>query len=397
MHEHVAAISDVALRGPDASGCLSVSERGADLLFLTWMPAPMAPVDLDAARAYVAIDAALRERAAVPLLERVFVTLAAMPCVRRGRMRAVGGREEWDVPPTVVQGTPIHGGSGFAGIHVLAVRGARGAVRALCHRGQVRGRVVEARNARFVGLSDTGQCAARRARGPADDTTAAIATAETLLDAEGMSFGDVARTWFYLRDILDWYDDFNAARNDAFRRMRLAGHGILPASTAIGGQAPGDGWCALDLLAARPNDGGELEMRRLHNRRQNEATEYGSAFARGVSLTVGGFRYLFVSGTASIDERGATIHAGDFAAQLRRTVENVAALLESEGASLSDLRQVTAFVKKTSDVPAYERMAIDTGLADVPSIATLADVCRDDLLFELDATAIVPDPRGHPR
>jgi len=139
----------------------------------------------------------------------------------------------------------------------------------------------------------------------------------------------------------------------------------------------------------RPRKGARFELKQVRNPRQNEATEYGSAFARALSLTVGQYRYVFVSGTASIDEQGATIHVGDFEAQTRRTIENVVALLASAKASLRDLRQATAFLKRASDAPAHARLVGATGLGDVPIVTTVADVCRDDLLYELDATAVV--------
>ena len=79
-------------------------------------------------------------------------------------------------------------------------------------------------------------------------------------------------------------------------------------------------------------------MNRLHNRRQNEATEYGSAFARAMEVVIGDSRLVFVSGTASIDDHGATVHVGDFETQTRYTLEAVAALLDGAGARLLDDR-----------------------------------------------------------
>jgi enamine deaminase RidA (YjgF/YER057c/UK114 family) len=131
-------------------------------------------------------------------------------------------------------------------------------------------------------------------------------------------------------------------------------------------------------------------MERLHNREQNEATEYGSAFARGMAVTLGNCRYFFVSGTASIDDQGATVHVGDFEAQTHHTLTAVSALLEGAGAALPDVRQATAFLKNSLDLPSFERIADRAGLSGVPMVTTVADVCRDDLLFEIDATAVVP-------
>ncbi len=298
------------------------------------------------------------------------------------------------MPPTCVEGAPV-GRGGLAGIHVIA---ARGTSRLVAEGDRVYGREVQSPAARVLGLSDVGRRASGRlAAGPAEDAGAAIDAAEDLLAREGFSFRDVARTWFYLRDILDWYGPFNAVRNAAFRRMGLVGpggDGQIPASTGIEGRNHRGGWCALDLLALRPTNGGRLEMKRLHNRKQNEATEYGSAFARAMEVVLGDARYVFVSGTASIDDRGATVHAGDFETQARYTLEAVEALLEGAGASLADVGQATAFLANPSDGRSFERIVERSGLRDAPLVTTVADVCRDDLLFEIDATAVVPLGRG---
>ena len=59
----------------------------------------------------------------------------------------------------------------------------------------------------------------------------------------------------------------------------------------------------------------------------NEAYDYGSAFSRGMRIDLNGVTILLISGTASIDERGNTVHVGDFRAQQRRTYENITKLL----------------------------------------------------------------------
>jgi enamine deaminase RidA (YjgF/YER057c/UK114 family) len=228
-------------------------------------------------------------------------------------------------------------------------------------------------------------------------TQQALESAEMLLRQAGLGLGDVARTWFYLRDILDWYGPFNATRNRAFRRMGLMGpngDGRIPASTGIEGRNARGGWCALDVLALAPRRGHKLEIRRLSNSKQNEATEYGSAFARATEVVLGDARYVFVSGTASIDGHGETVHVGDFETQTLFTLEAVQALLAGAGASLADVKQATAFLKNPCDGRAFQRIVERSGLGAVPLVTTVADVCRDDLLFEIDATAVVPAHEG---
>jgi enamine deaminase RidA (YjgF/YER057c/UK114 family) len=368
---------------------LKASAVGSELTLVSWSGVAR-DVELAAEEAYAEIDSLLRGRGSVPVQERVFADLQAAPAVARGRARAVGSAAEWAVPPTCIEGAPV-GRAGLAGIHVI---GARGTARPLAEGDRVYGRVVETPAAQVLGLSDVGRRASGRlAAGPAEEAAAAIDAAEDLLARDGFCFRDVARTWFYLRDILDWYGPFNAVRNAAFRRMGLmgpGGGGQIPASTGIEGRNARGGWCTLDLLALRPGDGGRLQVRRLHNRKQNEATEYGSAFARATEVVLGDARYVFVSGTASIDDHGRTVHAGDFETQARYTLEAVQSLLEGAGARLADVGQATAFLANPCDGRSFERIVERSEIRDAPLVTTVADVCRGDLLFELDATAVVP-------
>jgi enamine deaminase RidA (YjgF/YER057c/UK114 family) len=402
----------------NAGRVASMHETVGDLALLTWAAEGgvcRTPAHVEAA--YRTLDASLREAGAVVLQERAFGSLPVAAEFLQARARATGAADDaWALPPTFVEGAPI-GGEGIAGIHVIGAR-AR-ASRLLKDGPLVLGRVAELPGARLLGLGDVGRLTgANAARGPAEDATAAIEAAERVLAREGLSFRDVVRTWYYLRDILTWYGPFNLARSTAFRRMGLigpGGDGAVPASTGIGGQGAGGAWCTLDLLAAQAAPGTlppapapgampaqatpalSLQMTRLHNRRQNEATEYGSAFARGMALTLGSHRYLFVSGTASIDHRGATVHAGDFAAQTHQTIEAIGALLEDAGASLSDIRQATAFLKDPADLHRYQRIAQRAGLDRIPPVVVAADACRENLLVEIDATAVVPIPDAEVR
>ncbi len=70
----------------------------------------------------------------------------------------------------------------------------------------------------------------------------------------------------------------------------------------------------------------------------NEAFDYAkpSSFSRGLRLDIKGVTILLISGTASIDENGKTVHEGDFRAQTLRTYQNITGLLASEGATWKD-------------------------------------------------------------
>jgi enamine deaminase RidA (YjgF/YER057c/UK114 family) len=371
------------------------SEIGGELVLLTWLGSGTARSDADPEQGYRAIVRALKERDCVPVQERVFCDLQAAGPVAAARERALAALgESWPVPATFIEGSPL-ARRGISGIHVI---GARGDAHTVAEGERVFGTLVETRTARVLGLSDVGRrVAGRLGAGPAEEAGAAIDAGEQLLAREGFSFRDVARTWFYLRDILDWYGPFNAVRNAAFQRMGLMGRngsGKIPASTGIEGRNLRGGWSTLDLLAFAPREGKRLEIKRLHNSKQNEATEYGSAFARATEVVVGDARYVFVSGTASIDDRGESVHQGDFETQTLYTLDAVRALLQGTGASLADVQQATAFIKNPCDGRAFERIVERAGLAELPLVTTVADVCRSELLFEIDAAAVLPVREG---
>jgi enamine deaminase RidA (YjgF/YER057c/UK114 family) len=374
-----------------------VARKTGEISLLTWVnDRGQADASTLAEDAYRMLDAALRAEDAAILQERVFGSLAAAPDIWRARERVTRARGEvWAVPPTIVEGASARG-EGLAGIHVLAARGPQNHL--VVDDGQVLGRVIETPGARLLGLADIGRTGATTApRTPVEDAANAIEGAERILSTEGFSFRDVVRTWFYLRDILSWYGAFNRVRNAAFRRMGLIGtngDGAVPASTGIAGRNARGGWCALDLLAAQGTGPQPLAMTRLHSQRQSEATSYGSAFARGMSMTLGDHRYLFVSGTASIDDHGHTAHVGDFDAQSVHTIEVIQALLEGAGAALSDIRQAVAFLKDPRDVDRFDTHVRRAGLDGVPLVVAEADVCRENLLIELEVTAAITHSAG---
>jgi len=138
--------------------------------------------------------------------------------------------------------------------------------------------------------------------------------------------------------------------------------------------------------------GRELSVERLRNPLQNEAPEYGSSFSRGLSVATDRCRYFLVSGTASIDEKGHTVHAGDFDSQAIRTIDNIESLLASGGAVFDDICQASAFIKFPEDAERMRRILRQRGLENLPLVCTIEDICRDDLLVELDATAVIARP-----
>jgi enamine deaminase RidA (YjgF/YER057c/UK114 family) len=126
----------------------------------------------------------------------------------------------------------------------------------------------------------------------------------------------------------------------------------------------------------------------------NEAYEYGSAFSRGMRIELGKFVVLLISGTASIDDQGRTLYVGDLRAQVRRTFDNITALLASEGATWKDIVRTTCYLRDIErDYKAFneERAAFyrEQRLNPLPaSTGIQAILCRPDLLVEIEAIAM---------
>ena len=128
----------------------------------------------------------------------------------------------------------------------------------------------------------------------------------------------------------------------------------------------------------------------------NEAYDYEkpSSFARGMRIDIGEVVILLISGTASIDEQGVSVHIGDFPAQMRRTYYNITKLLEAEGATWHDIVRTTCYLRdidRDYDVFNIERTKFfkEQGLDPVPaSTGIQAHLCRPELLIEMEAIAM---------
>ena len=128
----------------------------------------------------------------------------------------------------------------------------------------------------------------------------------------------------------------------------------------------------------------------------NEAYAYAtpSSFSRGMRIDLGELAILLISGTASIDERGNSVHIGDFRAQMRRTLHNITGLLATEDATWHDVVRTTCYLRDVDrDYEAFneERTAFYTelGLDPFPASTGIeAKLCRPELLVEIEAIAM---------
>lgn len=128
----------------------------------------------------------------------------------------------------------------------------------------------------------------------------------------------------------------------------------------------------------------------------NEAYNYPrpSSFSRALRVDLKGITLMFISGTASVDENGQSVHPGDFRAQVWRTYQNITALLVAEGASWKDVVRTTCYLRDIErDYAAFNEIRTqyfrEQGLDPLPaSTGIQAILCRPELLVEIEAIAI---------
>jgi enamine deaminase RidA (YjgF/YER057c/UK114 family) len=148
----------------------------------------------------------------------------------------------------------------------------------------------------------------------------------------------------------------------------------------------------LETIAHKP-----IEKRAMTNHGVlNEAYAYAkpSSFSRGMRIDLNGLTILLISGTASIDEHGKSVHIGDFRAQMRRTLDNITGLLASEGCTWDDIVRTSCYLRDIDrDYEAFneERTSFfkEQGLDPLPASTGIeAKLCRPELLVEIEAIAM---------
>ena len=268
------------------------------------------------------------------------------------------------------------------GTYVQAVKGA--GVRILSTDGRVSGVVYEDAHGRYCflgGLVPTDKCAS-----PNEQTLQVFERMAGLLDLAGMDFSNVVRTWFYLDAILDWYGEFNRARDKFFSNRHLF-DSILPASTGIGAKNGYGSALVAEALAVQPKSN-KLEIRQVASPLQGSACDYGSSFSRAVELVDPDHTRLFVSGTASIAPKGQSLHSGDVDAQVRLTMSIVDAILKSCDMDWQHSCRAFAYFKHAGDFDALNRYCASAGISWLPVLLYENDICRPELLFEIELDAV---------
>ncbi len=282
------------------------------------------------------------------------------------------GQIDW--PVTWIEGDPRRH---LAGTQLWAVSGA--AVETIELDDRVVGSVFEDGASRICRLGDLRSVDPARSR--KDQTRDTFEQMEAALALAGMSFEHVVRTWIYLDEILAWYREFNQVRDRFFSE-----HGVfdalVPTSTGMGGRGPAGTALVANGLAMT------ADAQAVPSPLQCPALEYGSSFNRAVEVAMGDHRRLFVSGTASIDAQGETVHLGDTDAQISHTMDVVHAILTSRRMDWDDVTRSVVYFKRSEDVPAFEQYCDRHRVGPLPGVLVWGDICREDLLFEIEVDAV---------
>jgi enamine deaminase RidA (YjgF/YER057c/UK114 family) len=366
-------------------------KTGSDQLHLTaGINGGSGPETATAENVCAAMAAALDSGGMRVLSERAFGTLDFYQTYSRIREKY---RNLARRPFSYVQGAPLDG-SGLAGIQIHAVKPDSDENPRIIYDGERPcGSVWRRKDATYVHIA--GLCGLRDGIRNRENQAASMFEAmKRLFASQSADFRNVVRTWFYLDDILEWYDVFNAVRTEKFRSFGLIsdsaaapseGPVYLPASTGIGGRNPDGAVCYCDALAVS----GPVRISVLPGKLQPSAYSYGSAFSRGICIEEQGRRQIFVSGTAAIDASGLSLYPGDPESQIGKTLEVIEALIREKGAKFEDIRTATVYLKRAEDLSAYIKTAERFGLTNLPAVFVVADICREELLFEMDALAVV--------
>lgn len=213
---------------------------------------------------------------------------------------------------------------------------------------------------------------------------------QLLAGREATMEANCIRTWFFVRDVDTSYKGMVVARRENFEREGLSRSTHYIASTGIGGN-PSDPRAVIQfgsyaLKGFRP----EQQQYLYALSHLNRTDEYGVTFERGTRMTYGDRSHLIISGTASIDHRGEVLHVGDIEQQTLRMWENVEALLSEGGGSFSDVMQIVVYLRDISDYDVVSRMFRER-LPEIPTVFTLAPVCRPSWLIEMECIAVTPE------
>lgn len=195
------------------------------------------------------------------------------------------------------------------------------------------------------------------------------------------------RTWFFVQNVDVNYAGVVKARNAVFVTQNLTDKTHFIASTGIAGRhAEAEVMVQMDAYAV---DG--IRKEQVHYlyapTHLNPTYEYGVSFERGTYVDYGDRRQVFISGTASINNKGEVLYPGDIRRQTSRMLENVEVLLREAECSFDDVCHQIVYLRDIADYETVKGI-FDVRFPDIPKIFLLAPVCRPGWLIEMECMAV---------
>jgi enamine deaminase RidA (YjgF/YER057c/UK114 family) len=220
---------------------------------------------------------------------------------------------------------------------------------------------------------------------------------QATIEQNGMRLLDnTIRTWVYVGDVDNHYKNMVRARREYFTAQGLTGKTRYLASTGIEGTSLSpERIVSVDSLSIgglRP----EQIVRMEAPTNLSPTIIYGVTFERGLRVRFGDRSHLYISGTASIDNKGEVKFPGDVVRQTRRTLENLRALLEAQHATIRDMAYLIVYVRNFHEWGLVQEVLHEEIGDAVPIISVAAKVCRPAWLFELEGVAVIPDKNEFP-
>lgn len=201
--------------------------------------------------------------------------------------------------------------------------------------------------------------------------------------------GNCLRTWFFVRDVDSNYAGMVKGRKEHFDHIGLTPETHYIASTGIDG-SPAKGLAKVQFEAVSTKGIKEEQIKYLQALTHlNPTYEYGVTFERGTKVTYGDRAHVWISGTASINNKGEILYEGDVAKQTMRMWENVEMLLKEGDATFDNVAYMIVYLRDIADYNTVKTL-YKKRFPNTPQVFVHAPVCRPGWLIEMECVAIVP-------
>jgi len=309
---------------------------------------------------------------AVPVFKRFFVSDAA----NQTEYLQVLCEGNTDCPYSVIEQPPLDGSKVALWMYLqkgIRIKGLSGGMFELKHNG-------------YRHLWKAGACSCK---GNSEDQARLLLHEYVAqLSEQGCRLADnCIRTWFFVQNVDVNYAGLVKARNEVFKAHGLTNKTHFIASTGIAGRHAESG--VLVQMDAYAVDGVQEEQ--IHHLYEpthlNPTYEYGVSFERGTYIDYGDRRQVFISGTASINNKGEIVCSGDIRKQTLRMWENVETLLAEAGCSFDHVGHLLVYLRDMADYAVVKKM-FEERFPRIPKAYLWAPVCRPGWLIEMECMAV---------